>query len=169
MLLQTQRLRIRHFRKDDLPSLFPICSDADVMKFISSPWSEEQTAAYIAEMIELSATNGLGRYAVELKDTSELIGFCGYRPEANDIDLGYRYAKHVWGQGIGLEAAIAVRDYGKNELQVENVVATAAIANRASVKILDSLQFTYRQEILYDDLPSIQFSDHVILQQPTKD
>jgi RimJ/RimL family protein N-acetyltransferase len=54
------------------------------------------------------ADEGLARYAVILKETGEMIGFCGFKRRSDCIDLGWRYARRVWGSGYATEAAHAV-------------------------------------------------------------
>ncbi len=159
MEIDTKRLKIRYFRDDDLAQYAPIVADPDVMKFIGGPQTRDEARDYLTEMIELSASSGLGRYAVELKRDSSLIGFCGFRPAGDFIDFGYRYARHTWGQGIGLEAAIAVRAYGLEHLEMKNMEAGAAVANRASISILEKLDFKFREELTFDGQPAIRYRD----------
>ncbi|MEM1145049.1 MAG: GNAT family N-acetyltransferase [Pseudomonadota bacterium] len=159
MELETRQLRIRYFRDDDLHQYARIVADPDVMKFVGGPQSTEDARDYLCEMIELSQTRGLGRYAVELKDNGILIGFCGFRPTGSYIDFGYRYAKNTWGRGIGIEAAVAVREYGLQVLGMHNMEAGAAIENVASIKILDRLNFKLREEVIFDGLPAIRYRD----------
>jgi RimJ/RimL family protein N-acetyltransferase len=161
MELETARLLIRHFRSDDLPQYAPIAQDPDVMRFLGGPQSQEEVIAYVEEMIAHAASSGLGRYAVELKQNRCLIGFCGFRPAGDFIDLGYRFARHTWGQGIGLEAARAVRNYGLESLNMKNMEAGASVDNVASIKILDRLGFKHREEVMFNDHPSIRFRDQV--------
>ena len=159
MEIETERLRIRYFRENDISQYAPIVADPEVMKFVGGPQTNDEAEAYLAEMIELSRTNGLGRYAVELKQDGALIGFCGFRPADDFIDFGYRYAKHTWGQGIGLEAALAVRKYGLESLEMKNMEAGAAIENLASIKILERLDFKYREELIFDGYKAIRYRD----------
>ena len=159
MQLETQRLNIRYFRAEDITAYAPIAGDPDVMKFLGGPQTLEQSQTYLDEMVELAATQGLGRYAVELKQSGELIGFCGFRPVREFVDFGYRYAKAYWGQGWALEAAQAVRRYGLDVLKMQNMEAGAAAENVASVKILDQLGFKYREELIYDGEPAVRFRD----------
>ena len=161
MELNTQRLRVRHFRAEDLVQYAPIVADPDVMKFVGGPQTREEAEGYLTEMIDLSAGNGLGRYAVELLSDGSLIGFCGFRPAGKYIDFGYRYAQHTWGYGYGLEAALAVRKYGLEELEMNNMEAGAAVENRASIKILEKMGFRHREELMFEGQPAVRFRDMV--------
>lgn len=159
MNLETRRLRIRYFREDDLPQYAKIVADPDVMRFVGGPQTMDEAKEYLTEMIELSRTRGLGRYAVELKNEDTLIGFCGFRPSGHYIDFGYRYARHTWGKGVGIEAAITVRKYGLEQLGMHNMEAGAAVENVASIKILEKLNFKHREELIFDGYPAIRYRD----------
>ena len=99
MKIETERLTIRSFKKSDIPEYAAIVSDSEVTKFLGggSPHSYEQATAYILDCIRSEAEDGLARYAVILKETRELIGFCGFKKASDYIDLGWRYARRVWG------------------------------------------------------------------------
>jgi RimJ/RimL family protein N-acetyltransferase len=57
------------------------------------------------------------------------------------VDFGWRYSRHVWGQGYGGEAALAVLDYGLNVLGLTNLFAHAFVENVASIRIIEKLGF----------------------------
>lgn len=146
MELHTERLIIRYFRASDLQQYRNLVADPDVMQFLGGPQTKEVAEAYIDEMLDHHVTTGLGRYAVQWKSDQALIGMCGYRPAGKFIDLGYRYATSVWRQGVGLEAAQAVREYGLQTLKLSNIEIVVAQENKASVHIAEKLDFTYREE-----------------------
>ena len=164
MQLQTQRLLIRYFLPSDLNQYAEIVADPAVMKFLDGPQSRQQAAAYLDEMIGLHKFCGLGRYAVELKQAHSLIGFCGFRPAGAYVTLGYRFATTTWGQGIGLEAALAVRQYGLESLKLNNMEAGAAVENQASIKILDKLDFKFKEELIFEGVQAIRYRDQESLQ-----
>ena len=117
--------------------------------------SEQQ----LLEIIRLDAESGLARFAVERAGAPGLIGYCGFKPAGDYVDLGYQYAKEAWGQGIGLEAAKAIREYGQVKLGIKNMEAGGAIENRASVKIMEQLGFPNREELIFAGKPAVRFFD----------
>ncbi|MGK0223214.1 MAG: RimJ/RimL family protein N-acetyltransferase [Limisphaerales bacterium] len=44
-----------------------------------------------------------------------------HEPAGDFVDLGYQYSKEVWGQGLGLEAAKSIREYGLSTLRITNM------------------------------------------------
>ena len=141
MIIKTERLTIRSFRKSDIPEYAAIVADAKVTKFLGdgSPHSYEQASAYILDCIRSEAVEGLARYAVILKETGELIGFCGFKRTSEYIDMGWRYASRVWGNGYATEAAVAVLDYGIGTLKLSGIVAESTVENVGSVRVMEKI------------------------------
>jgi ribosomal-protein-alanine N-acetyltransferase len=57
--------------------------------------------------------NGFCRWAVIEKSSGKIIGSCWFaRRKMNDVELGYLFAREVWGKGFATEAANACLQYG---------------------------------------------------------
>jgi ribosomal-protein-alanine N-acetyltransferase len=132
-------LIIRPFVLSDAIRYAEIVGDPDVMRLLSGKVeTPEEAKQYIEECIASERENGFSRYAVILKQSEELIGFCGYRLIDDEIDLGWRYAKKYWNRGYGSEAAEAVAEYGR-ELGLPLVVAASLPENTASIRIMEKI------------------------------
>ena len=85
--------------------------------------------------------DGFERFAVELKETGRVIGFCGikYLPEIELPEVGYRYLKAYWGRGIGTEAAHACVGFAREDLGIEKLVALIIPENIASIRVAEKL------------------------------
>lgn len=138
MVIETDRLTIRSLVKSDIPEYAAIVADPAVTRFLDngSPHTYEQAAAYIDDCIRSESENGIARYAVILRETGELIGFCGFKREHEHTDFGWRYARHAWGNGYATEAAAAVLDYGINTLKLSGIVARSAVENVGSIRVM---------------------------------
>jgi RimJ/RimL family protein N-acetyltransferase len=75
-----------------------------------SSHSCEQATEHIPVCIGSEAEEGPARYAVILKETRERIGFWGFKKATDCIDVGWRFAGRVWGNGYATEAAVTVLD-----------------------------------------------------------
>lgn len=77
--------------------------------------------------------------ALVMKETNELIGFCGFIHQIVDgdeyLELGYRLDEAYWGQGIATEAAVAVKDYAFNVLEVPMLISIINHQNDASKRV----------------------------------
>jgi [ribosomal protein S5]-alanine N-acetyltransferase len=156
-ILTTPRLYLRQFTLDDAPLMLALNSDVEVLKYVHElPLQNlEEAAKVIQERILPQYPNNLGRWAVHLNDTNEFIGWCGlkYRPELDEIDLGYRYIKKYWGNGYAYEAAKHVLDYGFTHLHLKAIVGRAHIQNAGSLKVLQKIGMQYVKDEMVDGCP----------------
>jgi RimJ/RimL family protein N-acetyltransferase len=141
MIIETSRLTIRSFMESDIPEYAAIVADPQVTRFLGdgSPHSHEQAAAYVYGCIKSETRGDVARYAVVLKETGELIGFCGFKKVHDYTDFGWRYARRAWGNGYATEAAAAVLDYGLNTLKLGDIVAVSALENVGSVRVMEKI------------------------------
>jgi ribosomal-protein-alanine N-acetyltransferase len=110
--LVTQRLVVREFNAGDLDELADVYADPAVVWWQEAPNTREQTAEVLAHILERYRVDGMAEYAVVLKATGHVLGYCG--PELRDIEgdllpeLGWALRSDVWGRGYATEAAAAV-------------------------------------------------------------
>jgi RimJ/RimL family protein N-acetyltransferase len=141
MIIETNRLTIRSFVESDIPEYTAIVADPAVTRFIGdgSSHTYEEATAYVERCIRSESEDGIARYAVILRETGELIGFCGFGRGRDCIDFGWRYARHAWGNGYATEAAAAVLDYGINTLKLSGIAARSAVENVGSIRVMEKI------------------------------
>lgn len=141
--LETPRLRLRLITLDDLQVMYRLFTDPDVIKYADTPARDIEEAKQRLEQGPLADYQkyGYGRFAVELKSSGEVIGFCGikYIPEIDLPEVGYRYLKEYWGMGIGTEAARVCVEFARTDLKIEKLVALIIPENVASVRVAEKL------------------------------
>ncbi|MBT8046858.1 MAG: GNAT family N-acetyltransferase [Xanthomonadales bacterium] len=160
--LETVRLRLRHFTPADLQAMYELNSDPDVIRYAeATPARNLQEAGQRLAEGPLSDYRkyGYGRFAVEWKGTGQVIGFCGikYLPEIELPEIGYRYLKKFWGQGIGTEAAKVCVDFARDDLEIQKLVALIAPENKASIRIAVKLGMTRGPLIHIYDTDAYQY------------
>jgi len=132
-------------------------SDPEVLKYLHEPVVKDETHAVeiLRTIILPQYEKDLGRWAIHTKEKNEFIGWCGlkYRPEINEIDLGYRFVKTAWGKGYATEAAGATLDHGFKKLRLPLITGRAHIDNIASIKVLEKIGMQYIGEGIVDDCP----------------
>ncbi|MGD9202196.1 MAG: GNAT family N-acetyltransferase [Chitinispirillia bacterium] len=146
MKIETERLIIQSFVESDIDEYAKIVNDGRVTKYLinTSPRSYQEASDFVKEIITEESETGIARYAVILKENNKLIGFCGFKAFDDYTDFGWLYGFEHWGNGYGSEAALAVFDYGIQELQLTDMVSGTVIENVASVKIIEKLGFEYK-------------------------
>lgn len=145
-LIETARLKLRLPATDDKESIHAIWSDPEVTKFI--PVILFKTPEEIAEFIQLSLQRwqerGFGIFAVTLKDTGEMVGYCGlqYLDNTPEVEIYYGFSTDVWNKGMATEAAKAVLRFGFEALNLDSIAAITLPANTASQNVLEKIGLT---------------------------
>jgi len=160
--LQTKRLRLRLFTLADVQIMFELNSDPEVIKYAeATPARDVQEARQRLEQGPLAdyENHGYGRFAVELKETGNVIGFCGikYLPEIDLPEIGYRYLKEYWGRGIGTEAARVCVDFARDDLKIKKLIALIVPENTGSIKVAEKLGMSKGPLIHIYDEDAIQY------------
>jgi len=154
IILETDRLRLREFTEEDAALIHQLNSDPDVTQFTCDPiFDLDQAKKNLQEVIVPHyAKNYYGRWAAHLRSDMEFIGWCGlkYRPERDEVDLGYRFMKKFWGKGYATEAARATLNYGFVCLGLPKIIARALPQNLASIRVLEKCGMKYVRDEFVD-------------------
>jgi len=161
-ILETPRLLIREIETSDESAMFEMDSDPEVHKYLGNkPYTSiEESRKNIAFIQQQYKENGIGRWAVELKDTGEFIGWTGFKLMRETVnghtghyDFGYRHVRKHWWQGYAYKAAKASLDYGIEVLGLSDIYAMTDIDNAGSRHILEKLGFKFVEIFPYDGTP----------------
>jgi RimJ/RimL family protein N-acetyltransferase len=156
IVIETERLLLRTFTADDASLIYKLNLDPEVTRYTLDPMVDITQAQQVLDTVILPqyALYNHGRWAVHTKPDLEFIGWCGlkYRPQTDEIDLGYRFLKSAWGKGYATEAAIGCIDYGFNVLKLRRIVGRALPENKASLKVLEKCEMNYLGEEVIDGL-----------------
>ncbi len=149
--LETEKLILRKFTKDDLHALYEIYSDRDVNKFL--PWfpleSEDEVESLFEEKYAAVYSKSQGyAYAICLKSDNYPIGYI--KVDISDsYDLGYGLRKEFWHQGIVSEAAQALVEQLKKD-GIPYITATHDINNPRSGSVMKRIGMEYKYS--YEEL-----------------
>jgi ribosomal-protein-alanine N-acetyltransferase len=184
IVLETERLILRHLEWDDIDALAPMLADGDVMRYIGNgtPKTREQarrllgfwiadgerawddyTLARLPQLrraVERDAHFSL--WATVLKKDNRLIGRCGLL--AWDLDgqketeVGYLIAKPHWGRGYATEAARAIRDYGFERLGFDRLVSLIQPGNLASQRVALKIGMRHERDVRVGEIDAMVFA-----------
>ena len=149
IMMQTDRLILRRYCKDDLQDLFEYLSDADVVKY--EPYKPMSLVEVSEELAERILTDEM--IAVVLKATNKLIGnvYLGKR-EFDSLEIGYVFNKQYWGQGYAKESCDALIKKAFSE-GIHRIFAECDPCNSASWRLLESLGFAreahFKQNVFF--------------------
>lgn len=152
--LETNRLILREWRDTDIPIFVQMNLDPKVMEFFPACLSEEETKSLVALNREHFAKHGYGKFAVELKENQEFIGFVGLSIPPFEahftpaVEIGWRIAAKHHKKGFATEAAKKTLEFAFNELKLEEVVSFTVPNNKASRRVMEKIGMTHN---LQDD------------------
>jgi len=170
--IETERLLLRELLLNDDVGMFELDSNPEVHTYLGNNpvKSIEESREAIANIRQQYLENGIGRWAVILKETGEFIGWSGLKLEKNVnnhetfYDLGYRFIQKHWGKGYAFETAKAFVDFGFNELHLPVINAWADFDNLASRKVLEKVGMKYVNSFKYDGAEEVWYE----LKNPNK-
>jgi RimJ/RimL family protein N-acetyltransferase len=150
---ETDRLLVRRWTADDLGKLLLVYGDADTMRWVGDgqPMSEAQGLQWLKVTANNYRTRGYGMFAVMLRGSRSVIGFCGLvHPGGQaEAEIKYAFAKEHWGMGFATEVVVALLAFAAGTHRLREVIATVAPENLASQRVLAKagmLQGTTRTE-----------------------
>lgn len=156
LIIETDRLLIRPFTREDIEASYSMNLDAEVSRYTGDGGvvsKEEIERRIVEDVLGDYQKHGFGRLAVELKGENKFIGFTGlkYLEDLGEVDLGYRFFKEYWGQGIATEAGMACLNLGFEKLGLKRIIAMVLPENSSSIRVLEKLNFQFEKEIIEDN------------------
>lgn len=122
----------------DLPAMADLLGDPEVMRFYPAPKTREQAASWIDWNQRNYAEYGHGLWIIETI-SGEFVGDCGLTWQdvngTRRLEVGYHVLPHWQGQGLATEAAAACRDFARDRLGAEELIAIVHPENRASTRV----------------------------------
>jgi ribosomal-protein-alanine N-acetyltransferase len=158
-VLETERLLLRQFSTEDADFILELLNEPSFIRNIGDRGIRtiDGAISYILNgPVASYAKNGFGLYLVKLKETDESIGMCGLikRDTLEDVDIGYAFLPRFWSKGYAVESAQAVKEYAKNVIRLNRIVAITDPENEGSIRVLEKigLQFERMVRLSEDDI-----------------
>ena len=129
--IQTDRLLLREMTQADFPALCQMLYDPVVMKAYEGAFTQAEAQAWLDRQISRYRKDGLGLWAVVLRETGRMIGQCGLTWQEADgrtvLEVGYLFSQAYWHRGYATEAARACRDLPLTPLAPKRCIPSSAI------------------------------------------
>lgn len=139
MIIETERLILRKMDNGDYSALCKILQDEDVMYAYEHAFSDDEVDQWLKKQLVRYETDGIGLWAVVLKENGEVIGQCGLTKQLwwgeNIVEVGYLFRKDFWHKGYATEAAVACKDYAFNRLGEKRVYSIIRDLNLPSRRV----------------------------------
>lgn len=151
-ILETERLILRQFTAEDAEFILELVNEPSFIQNIGD--RGVRTTSDAVKYLETGpissyARNGFGLYQVMLKESGESIGMCGLikRDALDDVDIGYAYLPKFWSKGYAVEAALGVKEFARDVVKLNRIVAIVDPANASSIRLLEKIGFTFEKMI----------------------
>ena len=170
--LRTDRLLLRRWQERDAQAFAAINADPAVMQFFPAVLSREASDTLIKRFESHFETHGFGVWAAELtaQNNGELIGCIGLNTVQFEaaftptVEILWRMAKPVQGQGLATEGARAVLRFAFEELALPEVVSFTVVENQASRRVMEKIGLQHEPALDFHHPalpPGHQLSAHV--------
>lgn len=167
IILETERLLLRHLVMDDLDELFTLYSDHEIRKYFpEGVLTREETKEELEwHMNGHPRHPELGLWATIHKATGKFIGRCGLLPwkidDVLEVEIAYLIDKNFQRQGLASEASFGLLKYGFEELKLSRLICLIDPDNIASQKVAEKTGMKLERKvdgIDGDNFPTLIYS-----------
>lgn len=160
--LETDRLTLRHYRKDDFRPHHAIVGNPEVMRYFGAPIGEEECWRRMLASAGSWSLLGFGGWAVVRRSDQRLVGmvslFNGWRdfePRfGEDPEMGWIFDTEVHGQGIASEACRAALQWADSTIAPATIWAIITPGNEPSFRLAERLGFERWGDTVYNGEPT---------------
>ena len=150
--LETDRLILRHMNDGDAGFLLQLLNEPSFIQNIGdrNVRSLDGARAYILNgAMESYARHGFGLYLVTCRTTGESMGMCGLikRDTLEDVDIGYAFLPKFWSKGFAVESALAVKQFARERIGLQRIVAITDPRNLPSNRVLEKIGMKFEKMV----------------------
>jgi [ribosomal protein S5]-alanine N-acetyltransferase len=168
--LHSERFVLRRLVRDDIPGLFNMRSDPEVMRFVPRPLCKTvEDAERVFNMMDERVEQNLGvNWAIGQRDAPDsflgVLGIFRIDAEHHRGEIGYMLPRDNWGRGIVSELIPVAVAFGFTELGLHSIEAIIDPGNHASRRALEKNGFVqeahFRENFYYEGqfLDAVHFS-----------
>ena len=163
--VETDRLRLRAHRTEDLDLYAALWSEPAVIRFTSGrPLTREEVWSRLLRYVGHWTLFGFGFWAVEEKASGEVIGEVGVaefergiEPRLTHPEAGWILTARAHGKGYGTEAVRAAVTWTEGRLGSPHLMCIVHPDNGPSIRVAEKCGFRELRRCLYKDQPLIVF------------
>ena len=140
-ILETDRLRLREIRMEDLDDLLATWGNPEAMRLFPQTLDRDGMRAWIERNLARYRDAGHGIWAVLRKSDGQFLGDCGLVLQdvdgVEELEVGYHLDPRFWGQGYATEAARACLGYARMTLGRTRNISMIRPENLASRRVAE--------------------------------
>jgi ribosomal-protein-alanine N-acetyltransferase len=153
IILESERLILRHQVPSDLDDLWSLYCDPEITKYIpDAPRTRQEAREELEWHMNGHPRNpDLGLWATIHKSSGKFIGRCGLLPwtieDQQEVEVAYTITRDYWGHGLATEAAQAILHYGFEKLNLARLVSLIEPENLASQRVAEKIGMTFERRV----------------------
>ncbi len=167
--LDTDRLRLRGHRADDLEDCAAMWAFPEVVRFIGGrPFTKEETWTKILRCAGHWALLGFGYWVITDKEKNRFVGEVGFAdfkraivPPLDGPELGFALAPWAHGRGFATEAVLAAHAWLAMRCGPIRTSAIVDPAHTASIRVLEKCGYRELRRTTYKESATIIFEHDV--------
>lgn len=165
IVVETERLLIRHYKEEDFPAFVEMNANEEVMHHFPNCLDEKESRELFDKINSRIEESGKCFWAAELKENNDFIGFIGLSEpnfEADFIpctEIGWRLRRKYWGKGYATEGAKACLEVGWNDYGLDEILSFAVKGNLPSIHVMKKIGMQHVKNFMHPALeqwPEIQ-------------
>src|SRR5664279_2708623 len=162
LVVETERLKLRRFRREDVDAVFAIIGDDVAMQYYPRTFDRDDARQWVGRNLSRYAEHGHGLFAVTLKDSDEVIGDCGVILQVvegeKQLEVGYHFRRDQWGHGYATEAAGACMDLAFQNFGAEEVISLIRPENVPSRRVAERNEMKLERQVMHYNLPHLVYA-----------
>lgn len=164
--IETERLILRHHRREDFDHCAAMWGNPEVVRYIGGkPFTREEVWARLLRYAGHWAWLGFGFWAMEEKSTGGFAGELGFAEFMRDLDppivgtpeIGWVLSPHAQGKGYATEAVRAAVAWGDAKFNGARTVCLIAPENTASIRVAQKCGYREAGGVSYHKQPTLLF------------
>lgn len=146
---ETERLKIRLFKEDDVDDLYEYCSDEEVTKYLSFETYNNKQQAIDRINYCMGLYQRLDKeitWAIEYKEEGKVIGnidLIRWNEKDKEAEIGYILNRKYWNKGFMTEALKPLLRFGFENMELNRIEIRCDERNVASARVIEKNGLTY--------------------------
>jgi ribosomal-protein-alanine N-acetyltransferase len=172
-VIETRRLTLRHWLLSDLEDFYHYASVPGVGEMAG--WAHHESLDQSRVILEQFIRDD-NIFAVVHKVDGKVIGSLGVHSVPHDLpkfcrecpakEIGYALSKAYWGNGLMVEAVLAVNSFLFRETQATILICVCSVTNQQSRRVIEKAGYTYARTFQRKrDLPGPEDSFEYMLKK----
>ena len=161
VVIETERLRLRPYRPDDVEDLAAMFADPVHMEWYPSAFTREQSQAWVDKQFQRYEDDGFGLFVAELLPDGGFAGTLGPTVQQVEgeprVEIGWHIRPALKGRGLAVEGGDASRSWVFANLDVDHVISLIRPENTPSCRVAEKLGMTIERETEHAGLPHLVY------------